>query len=579
MLDQTCRFFEALYAGKPDDAAVCVWRLSDKRSEWFLDPALAAGYASKHFEQDLYAQIAVGPMKHGNQRLKAAEVTGLPALWVDFDIEGSAHQKKMLPRTVTEALAILPAELPPSMIVGSGYGAHAYWLLKEMFLIESEEDRARAALALEQWERLIRLRAHTHGWTVDATHDLARILRIPGTRNNKLRDKGYVVDCVLIDLNERRYNLSEFEEYLAAIPGVTHDPESIARQIARPLPDLGSLILTPDRKFQKLDWMMKSERFAAIWNHERSDFTDTSQSAYDLGLANILYDAGLTDQEICDAMIQNRADRGLQSKLTRDYHRRTLSKARSRRKGGQNGEGPLNGAPPIKCKTPEEKSAMCEKLSKMLNLNDANGQPGLLRVIKIPGDDPIWRFELMAGISITANAKEVLSRAEMNRLIFAATDRQIEPYSRAEWSNVVAAISEATVIQLAGLENYATGELHQLLEQYLQANGVKFTPEEALGDVRFLFMPFEAGGHIAVSAAHFREWVMKQKGEKLEASDLANRFSAIGAEIRNFDTEAGRQKQSRWALPACFDPATWRRLAVKARAVSADDAPAAGMVQ
>ena len=569
MRDQTHQFFEALYSTKPEDAALCVWRLRDKHSEWFVDPAKAAEYAIAHAKHDLYAQIGIGPpwLPRANQRLKAEEVTGIPALWVDFDIAGAAHQKKNLPRTVTEALAILPEELPPSMIVASGYGAHAYWLLKEMFLISGEEDRLRAALALERWERLVRLRARAHGWTIDATHDLARILRIPGTKNNKQAEAGLVVDCSLVSLTERRYNLSEFEEFLAGIPGIAEP----LPQIAAPLPDLDQpLVLTGDEVFSKLSFFLRDERFAATWEHRRPDLSDQSQSGYDMSLANILYRAGLSDQEIADAMIHNRREHKRQTKLNFTYFRKTLSSARNGwMKASYAENGTMNNQEAKPELTPEEKGAMYEVLSHSLNLLEPDGSPNILRIVKMTGDKPAWRIELQDGHSITIpSAAALFNRQTVRAAILAATNRKMPRYREAEWDKIIDAIISCTVEVPAGLESTATGEMHQLLERYLQAIGVKYSPQEALGDPRWMFMPFELDGRIAVNAVDFREWINRQLNERIEIPDLANRFSAIGARSQDFECDAGRLKQSRWILPACFEPALWRKAAAKAAQVS-----------
>jgi hypothetical protein len=215
--------------------------------------------------------------------------------------------------------------------------------------------------------------------------------------------------------------------------------------------------------------------------------------------------------------------------------------------------------------TPEEKGAMDEVLSDMLNLKDSEGKPAIMRVRKITGDKPTWRIDLVDSRSISIrNAGGILYRDQMNAIIFAATNRQIKPYSRKEWREVVAAFTAAIVEEPAGLESYAAGELHVLLEQYLTATGVKLSAGEAFGDPRLLFMPFEANGRITVNATDFREWIVKHKNNNMEIADMANRLSAIGAECREFQPGAGRQKQSRWILPACFEPATWRRLAAEA---------------
>lgn len=65
----------------------------------------------------------------------------------------------------------------PGMVIVSGGGAHAYWLLREPFLIESDRDRERAKQLQADWVRMV--------GGDDAAKDLARILRVPATLNFK----------------------------------------------------------------------------------------------------------------------------------------------------------------------------------------------------------------------------------------------------------------------------------------------------------------------------------------------------------------------------------------------------------
>ena len=54
------------------------------------------------------------------------------ALVADIDIAGDGHGAKRYPPTLEAALALLgDIPLPPSYIINSGGGAHAWWLLRE----------------------------------------------------------------------------------------------------------------------------------------------------------------------------------------------------------------------------------------------------------------------------------------------------------------------------------------------------------------------------------------------------------------------------------------------------------------
>ncbi len=104
-------------------------------------------------------------------RARQAHISAVNCLFAEFDVRGPAGDKATLLKHIE---SIDPA---PSVIVDSGGGYHCYWLLAETFHIETEQDR--------QWiDRLQK------GWVArvggdDGAKDLARMLRLPGTRNHK----------------------------------------------------------------------------------------------------------------------------------------------------------------------------------------------------------------------------------------------------------------------------------------------------------------------------------------------------------------------------------------------------------
>lgn len=105
-----------------------------------------------------------------------ANVADLKALWFDIDFKGQYAD----PQAVTQALRSFCAETmmpPPSILIGSGNGVHAYWPLEE-------------AVSLERWQRLadaLKEAAKAQGLAVDhvCTADACRVLRPPTSRNLK----------------------------------------------------------------------------------------------------------------------------------------------------------------------------------------------------------------------------------------------------------------------------------------------------------------------------------------------------------------------------------------------------------
>jgi putative DNA primase/helicase len=131
----------------------------------------------------------------------------IPGLWLDCDLGYGAHKASTLPSTDTEALAFLdnlPA--PPSVIIHSGGGLHAYWLFKEPERLTTEAERATMAQLSHQFTRTVVQAGTERGWTLDALGDLARVLRPPGTINHK-----YGKPVAVIHESGLRYNPSDFD--------------------------------------------------------------------------------------------------------------------------------------------------------------------------------------------------------------------------------------------------------------------------------------------------------------------------------------------------------------------------------
>ena len=148
------------------------------------------------------AYFAVGLRKSGLSRWKrggAAEVVALPAFYTDIDD----------PTDVT-LMKLRGAPLPPSVIVHSGGGYHAYWLLDE-----PTHDLNTARQVLQGLAR---------AFGGDGLSP-AQSLRLPGTVNHKPERGGAV--CHLVENADRHYCLSDFQ------PFIPSTPSPLMRQSAR----------------------------------------------------------------------------------------------------------------------------------------------------------------------------------------------------------------------------------------------------------------------------------------------------------------------------------------------------------
>jgi hypothetical protein len=208
-------FLETSFGGKPDELYLLLWTLPEKRSHWFQNVESAIQFAESLRERDLYVGVGLSSQDHGSaRRCPSNEVAGIVGLWADLDLKSDAHPKAALPATVEDAMTMLPDEFPPTFLVKTGNGAHAWWLFREPLIFESDEDRRNAGALALRWQSLLRLNAAAHGWAFDRLADLARVLRVPGTKNCK--DPANPKPVAIQSQTDRRYNPSDFVEFLEA---------------------------------------------------------------------------------------------------------------------------------------------------------------------------------------------------------------------------------------------------------------------------------------------------------------------------------------------------------------------------
>lgn len=215
-------FFTELYGEMPQDLSVVFWRKSNKLSSSVplseLDTVIShllepTNVADLYFGIGLQKQLST---RAGNSRGTARDIVAIPGLWADIDCSHGSHTQTKLP-TSKEAIEFL-SNLPfgyPSIIVDTGGGYHAYWLFREPWIFDDEEERGEAEKLSFGFQSIIKELGNRQGWNLDITADLARILRVPGTFNGKRHtwEEVRVIHCN----SNIRYNPGEFEPYLLDI--------------------------------------------------------------------------------------------------------------------------------------------------------------------------------------------------------------------------------------------------------------------------------------------------------------------------------------------------------------------------
>jgi hypothetical protein len=195
-------FLRALYVCAPDelyielrcihpvtgDARSCWSRIGDKRS---LAAAFTRATALNHEGYGVYFAPCLRATKSG----KAEAAALLPALWVDLDCDDDPTRRA----AALERLHTFNP--PPSAVIDSGGGLHAYWLLDALVTMDEISRKQAAGILRGLFAAL--------GGDPQYVKSVASVMRLIGTVNTKPERGGVVV--TLVELHaDRRYPLADF---------------------------------------------------------------------------------------------------------------------------------------------------------------------------------------------------------------------------------------------------------------------------------------------------------------------------------------------------------------------------------
>lgn len=239
--------------------------LPDRRSWWYeVDRPLAPPeecisnwYFGVHPTSAIPPTNAHGEVKDPPYvRAQKRYIAAVNCLYGEFDVKTYGSKEAILGHI---AGAAFPA---PSVLVDSGGGIHGYWLLREPWLLDSDEARQAAELVQRLWVQQV-IGADP------SVHDLVRILRIPGTLNFKY-DPPRPVRFLACSL-DRLYTLQALTAHLPAVH------EDAPR--ARALPSAGTTSIADYNA--KTDIGNLLERYGYRWRGTRRMVSPSSGSARD----------------------------------------------------------------------------------------------------------------------------------------------------------------------------------------------------------------------------------------------------------------------------------------------------------
>lgn len=477
------------------------------------------------------------------KRLASAHSAGIPGLWADIDVNGGPDGKTGAAESVEQALELAHAIVPPTIVVGSGYGVQAWWLLEDgPWVFGSTDERDQAATVTAAWTRLLRARAQADGFTIDSTHDLARLMRVPGTENAKGRQAGYQPQPVVI-----------LEE-----DGPRHTWETLARlasqapAAAAPTPAAGGsgpLVLSADGNppMDKLMVLQANDlQFDQTWKRQRRE--QWSSSEYDLSLATTAVKAEWTDQEIANLLIAHRRLHGgdVDKALRQDYVQRTLRKARTEQREAERTE------------TLDQAVADLDQIAESGGgdpdvtigaFNRLLGGPTVKEIIQDGRDPDTATFTLMlaSGDPVRLGSGTNLLKIErFQERFMVVTGYVIPTVKRADWHRVVQALMTARVLR-ESTDDTPEGVVLEWLRRYLHER-VSNDPIEAPRQRA----PFRRDGYVYVVGDRLGDFVRSALRIRVTDPAVRDMLRHAGFERRTvaYETESGRRTSaSYYAAP------------------------------
>lgn len=208
----TEQLFSKLWAG---GKYAYYWTNPPKKSQWFetdSPPAIPAGQKNVYFGVHPVATIpttnADGDARPPEAvRSQLAYIAAINTLFAEFDLKDFGSRG-----AIDQHLARFVA---PTVTIFSGGGYHCYWLLSSTFHIDSDQARDRAKAAQAAWVEYV-------GGDKGAK-DLARVLRVPGSRNYK---PDYGPDFPTVEIVEAAWDLIYTFGYLEQVSKPKETPSA-----------------------------------------------------------------------------------------------------------------------------------------------------------------------------------------------------------------------------------------------------------------------------------------------------------------------------------------------------------------
>lgn len=543
----------------PDNSVAHLFGLPSKNCLWAVDAAEFANkaYALDSGGDDAYFGISLRKTGLGKfVRGLESDLTYALGVGIDVDVvvDGIESKKKRF-ATVQEAVACVAeaVPLPPTMIVHSGGGLHMHWTYKEPFEITAEQDRNLASNVAMEWNKRVAAAAReAGGYSVDSVFDLTRVFRIPGTLNRKIPGNPRLVKLLEFDA-ALRYGPKELADSIGVDPEVMCNKSVVERAV------LGDkLQLDPNAEpplAKKLALLENDDKFRALLRRDAvcsKWLKDTSASAFDLAIANILVRVGWSDQEVADMLISNRRQHNNDLKLREKYYSDTIGLARKGYDGTTKTAKEVDSRIEMQTRQsienvasiPDKKEQREEIFAHLFKATGVN----VVKIVSNGRDPARYRVHLKNGVIIHIESTTMLRKQDtwLEKALETNSDVPVYELSRQNWRLLLSHLSRVLEFEKEG--DSLMDAVNEYIERAVDITGGN---REQRGGMLASGRPvILSGGKPALHLPSFAKW-MKDSGKQMEASLLKARLLSSGFKPVTLSFKQGGQGSSRtyWVIP------------------------------
>ena len=549
------QFLIALW-GETPPGPVLVWTLPDKKSRWYRTFGAVDADLLEHESHEIYMGVGLAPANGvrltSRTRVKEQDVAGIAGLWADVDVGHPVHAKAaQLPPDRERAIEVLNRlPIQPTILIDTGHGLHVWWLFQRPWLFSGPAEFDLARRTIQWWQKTMRDLFSEQGWTIDATHDLSRVMRLPGTCNGKDPHDRRPVEVVRN--TEERYDRQMFSDLVPddfeATPLGPRKTNS--RKKEQDQPASNGLVLDPNAvpPLLKLEVLLDyNPRFRSTWQHARRDLGDQSPSGYDLSLAVVAVEAEWSDQEVVNLLITFRRMHRLTPKLRIDYFETTLRKAKTSFERERVVQTAVDLAESIDSADAKGESADTDpglhraRQSEILTvLSTLFRKINIIRIERFCGVTSTYVLVTDRGRVHLTGVRDLLNQRMFIERVAEATGRvlEIQLKKKQRWSAIAQLLLDACIDHDMGEVGSPETECHAWVEGYLIDRGMV----DDLSDAASQHLPLLHEDRIHIYLYDLMEWVHHQLGVKADSHEMAERLLILGWSPARFNVVVGRRR-------------------------------------